>query len=988
MLRISLLGVLRLEVDGVDVPAPSSRRARLLLAMLAMERRSHSREALSAWLWPDVLDERARVSLRTALAQLRAALGPDAGCFLHATRECVALAGPQMVWTDVDELERLLEERRVQEALGLRGAEFLVGLEDDWVYECRDALRRRLYDALRLAAGEAEAAGELQTALALTRRVVALDVLPEEPQRDLIRLLASAGDRAAALTVYDKLSVRLREQLGTVASAATRELAAAIRAGAMPSGADAKRQPDGNGGVTAGPTPPGGATRMAPAPARLPARTAGLLGRDTDARMLVDLLRRDDVRLVTVTGIGGVGKTSLALEVAGRLAAELADGATFVDLAALSDPRGLPDAVLHALGCTPELGIGATETLCRVAAAMEQLLVLDNFEHLLSAALLVVELLDAAPGLKLMVTSRSPLHLRGEHCYPLEPLALPPTPDPVAVAAAPATALFIARARACDPAFCVATAGAQAIATVCARLDGLPLAIELAATRCHVLSPREIARRLDCALPALGSGARDAPDRQRTLRATLDWSYDLLSSDDQLAFLRLSVFAGGFTLEAVADICHGGDIDHALETLARLVENSLVAAEPSAHGTRYRLLETVRQHAAERLSASGDEERVKRRHAGHYLALAEQGEPHLTGRDQAAWLDRLEMEHDNLCAAVESSLAHGDATTSLRLAAALVWFWYLRGYFSEGQELLTRILAADGQASASASARAKALRASGMLALLQCEYERAKKLLGESLAFDREIGDKRGTACSLQMLGSVAREQADYPAALAFHEESLALCHELDDRHGIARSLNHLAFVAWITGEHEKATALSTAARDRYRRLGDKERIAWSTLHLAATGLHRGDVASATALSEHALNLSREIGYKEGIGWSLNFLGVAAHRRGDRASASTHLKESLRAHAELGDRWRAAALLDALAGLACDGGDLQRSARLYGAGDALRDAIGVEVPACERSCRERQVAAVRAASRPEDFVRASSEGHSMSTEDAVAEALS
>ena len=407
------------------------------------------------------------------------------------------------------------------------------------------------------------------------------------------------------------------------------------------------------------------------------------------------------------------------------------------------------------------------------------LLVLDNFEQVLAAAPLLAELLTACPGLKVLVTSRAALHLSGEHEFPVPPLELPDPkhlPDLETLSQYEAVTLFIQRARAARPDFQVTNASAPAVAELCARLDGLPLAIELAAARVKLLSPQALLARLGRRLNLLTGGARDLPARQQTLRSAIDWSYELLEPDEQAMFARLAVFVGGCTLEAVEAVCHPG-VDRPLEVLdglALLVDRSLLRQVEGTEGEpRFGMLETIREYAAERFEESGDAETWRQRHAGYYLALAEQAAPELLGPQQGTWLERLEREHDNLRAALGWALEHGGATLGLRLAVALGHFWAVRGHLSEGQAWLERALSRWSEAPA--PARAGALSAAGHLAYIKGEYERAATLHEESLSVQRALGDQRGVALSLHNLGRVAHYSGDFERAAALYDESLAI---------------------------------------------------------------------------------------------------------------------------------------------------------------------------------------------------------------------
>jgi len=515
----------------------------------------------------------------------------------------------------------------------------------------------------------------------------------------------------------------------------------------------------------------------------------------------------------------------------------------------------------------------------------------------------------------------------------------------------------------------------------------MPLAIELAAARVGALSVEQISERLEDSLGLLTGGGRTRDLRHQTLRGTLDWSYELLDESERECLGQISVFAGGWTLEAAEAVGFERGIERDVLTIvSRLVDKSLVMAETTGDGrVRYRLLEPVRQYARERLERSGEVEAVRRRHADFFMHLAEEAESELSGARQRIWLSRLEAELDNLRTALGWSLEVGEAEVGLRLAGALWRFCYTRGHYGEGREWLEGTLARSK--SSPANLRAKALTGAGVLAFLQCEYERARSLLEESLTLYRELGDEMGSASSLQTLGSIAREQGHYAKAMAFHKETLALQRELGNEEGIARALDGLGFAAWLQEDYERAWTLCTEALSLYRRLEDAEGIAWSLVNLGAVEQHRDDFGRAEALLKESLDLPRAAGYREGVAWSLNELGLVAYRRGEWGRAEELLKESLVEHHDLGDRWRVASVLEGLGEAACAQGEFGRAVRLFGTAEVLREAIGTPVPLCERAERERNVATARARLEDKAWEAAWTEGRAMSQSQAVGYAL-
>jgi predicted ATPase len=567
-----------------------------------------------------------------------------------------------------------------------------------------------------------------------------------------------------------------------------------------------------------------------------------------------------------------------------------------------------------------------------------------------AAAPLVAELLAACPGLKVLVTSLAPLHLRGEHEFPVPPLALPDLrrlPPVETLSQYAAVALFIQRVLAVRPDFAVTNENAPAVAEICHRLDGLPLAIELAAARVRLLPPQAMLAHLDRRLPLLTGGARDLPARQQTLRRAIDWSYDLLAEAEQALFRRLAAFVGGCTLEAVEAVCNGaGDLQvDALEGVASLVDKSLLQQEAQPDGgPRFRMLETIREYGLERLEASGEAEGTRGRHAAFFRALAEQAEPELLGPQQAAWLARLEPEYDNLRAALAWSAERGEAETGLCLGGALWRFWAVRGHLGEGRERLAGLLALAPMRTA---ARAKALNAVGYLALWQ----------------------------------------GDYAAAQALHEEGLAIGRELGDRQGIAWSLNNLGLVARLRGDYATARTLCAEALVTYRALGDRTREAFVLNHLGRVAYYQGDHAQARALHEQSLARRREMGDLWGVAHSLSDLADVALAQGDHTAARGLLEEGLALFQELGDRQTSVHCLEGFAALAAAQSQPERAVRLLGAVTAERELIGGPGSPGRRTSLGRLLDTARQSVGAEAYAAAWSDGRAMPLEQAIAYAL-
>ncbi|HLX57787.1 MAG TPA: tetratricopeptide repeat protein, partial [Ktedonobacteraceae bacterium] len=554
-------------------------------------------------------------------------------------------------------------------------------------------------------------------------------------------------------------------------------------------------------------------------PNNLPMQHTPFLGREQELAAVGQLLLREDVRLVTLTGPGGTGKTRLGVQVAAELSDLFTDGVYFVSLASISDPALVVPTIAETLGMREVGGRPLRDRLAEELQRKQMVLLLDNFEQVVSAAVQVVDLLSPCPRLKVLVTSREALHVRVEREFTVPPFSLPDLnhfPDLAALSHNAAVALFISRAQAVKPEFQVTSANSRALVEICARLDGLPLAIELAAARMKLFSPQALLARLSQRLAVLTSGARDAPVRQQTLRNTIAWSYNLLDPAEQQLFRILSVFVGGCILQAVEAVCSALDVGNAarqvIDSVASLIDKSLLQqTEQEGEESRLGMLETIREYGLESLAASGEMEATRQAHAVYYVALAEKAEPELGGPQQAVWLERLEQELDNLRAALRWSLERGAAGHSseiaLRLAGALRRFWEVRGHWSEGWSFLERALALSK--GGTVPVQLKALKAAAHVAYARGDNDRAEVLAAECLARCRELGDATGVALSLRMLGGVARRRYNFEAAIPLTEESLALFREVGDKEGIAWALNNLAGLLSMRSEYARAVELA-----------------------------------------------------------------------------------------------------------------------------------------------------------------------------------
>jgi predicted ATPase/DNA-binding SARP family transcriptional activator len=873
LLQFRLLGPLEVAVDGEPVALGGQKQRALLATLLLEPNRIVSGDRLIDAVWGEIPPETARNTVQVYISQLRKRL--PAGALETVPPGYRLAVDPATI--DLFEFGRLCEEGRsalasgdaataaetLRSALGLwRGAALadlssvpfaqteVLRLEELRAAACEDRI-----DAELALGRHGELAPELEA-------LIGEYPLRERLRAQLMLALYRSGRQADALSAYQRARTTLVEELGIEPGEALRKLERAILAH------DPSLDLVEPGRIS---------------PHRIPAPLHALLGRERELAALSELIRRPDTRLVTLTGPGGIGKTSLAFELGRRLGAEFADGSAVALLGTLDDPDRVTRAMLDALEI-PETGRDPADDLSHMLAQSELLLVVDNFEQVLAASPSISHLLTACPSLKVVVTSRAPLHVAGEHEFPVPPLAEDEAAE-----------LFVTRAQAANPRFELSEENAAAVAELCAKLDGLPLAIELAAARAKMLPPAAMLARLGNRLELLTDSRRDAPRHQQTLRLTLDWSYDLLDPEAQRLFAQLAVFAGGCTLASAEVVCRiEGSI---LDGLAGLVDESLLVQREHAE-PRFTMLQLVRDYALERLEASGESEELRRRHLEHFVALAEEAEPRLAGAEQATWLTRIEDEHDNLRAALTHALESGEPEMALRLVVGVRRFWQIHGYLAEGRQSLRSALTATD--ATHSELRANAFNMLGILAGEQGDFDAAHDEFTSAADEARAVGATRALSSALVNLGNLAFFKGELDAARYLYRESIEHFAELGDVRGQALARENIGLLSLTADDAAEAVTWLAAAREQAREAGDDLEVGGATRSLAAANIELGNFAEATSLLAESLSIARELGDTHGIAVSL----------------------------------------ETFAGLSATTGEARRAATLFGASDATRASIG------------------------------------------------
>lgn len=1028
-LSLALLGPLRIVLDGQPVSGFAYNKARALLAYLVVEgERPHHRDALVGLLWPELPDAAARTNLRQALANLREVLGDATPPFLLTTRDSIQFNPASDHDLDVNAFRGLLEAcekhphrhpkrcrscaARLAQALNLyRGdflAEFSVGDSapfEEWQLRQREWIHQRAMTALTQQANYYEHCGTFERARQSAQRLIELDPWNERAYRQSMRLLARDGQRNAAIAQYETCRRVLERELAVEPEAETSRLYQQIRDQASNHTENAQLTPRLN----------------------FPAPTAQLVGRDTELTELGAMLENPAYRMITITGSGGMGKTRLALAAATEYAAAYTDGAAFVPLQGLSSAIFLAQEMLVALSIQLQGQRAPRDQLLDYLRDRELLLVLDNLEQFLGAdtcdvdevAELFSAILTGAPRVTLLSTSRMRLGLAAEWLFDLSGLEYPSNEVVEALERWSAVQLFVQRARQVRRHFALVNGDARAVTQICRTVEGMPLAIELTAAALHTQSPPEVAAALQAHAAELTSSLRGVPERHRSIWATFEYSWRLLTGEEQQVFAQLSVFRGGIDAIAAAEIAQASS-----PLLAALVDKSLLRWDGAS---RYTLHDLLRQFAAEKLDLVGLTAEAKRSHASYFLTIARQSEHKLRGPEQQQWRRLLTDEHDNLGAGLDWSLESAELELGLQLAGALWWFWTTTDHQGEGRYWLSRLLEAAIGQDIEGPTLSRALSAAADLANKQDDVSTAERLARESLKLARELGDKPSIALASSRLGLSVLSQDDTVQAVSLFSHSLSLSRELKDTWGIAQSLVNLGSALLSQGAYSQAVACFEEALQVWHAAGDMRGCGFAVLKLSAAAQYQGDYEQARIFAEQSVGVFRELDERMMVADSCIDLAKIVQLQGDNSAAIRLIEESLSLYQQLGSRaprvlafiqlayvrmaqgdneragraWAQglqlahefglrdaiAEVFDGIAELARRQQQPVRAAQLLGAAAALRESIGQELPPGVRPGIDRTKAPLANQLGVTSFAQAYAAGHAMTTEQAIAYAL-
>jgi predicted ATPase/DNA-binding SARP family transcriptional activator len=979
MLEVRLLGSFDVRRDGTPITI-TSRPAQTLFAYLILNAGTvHRREKLAGMLWPDSLEETARDNLRHALWRMRKALESASSVrFWNADDLTIGFERSSDYWLDTAALEKLSDSASADELMTVLSeyqGELLPGFYDEWVVLEREHLSSIFEHHMARLMSLLQEEKRWLDILDWGERWIKLGQKPEPAYRALMSAHAAKGDMSKVAATYERC-VRSLKEFGFEPSEQTRGLYERLRAGKET--------------FETGPTVPVplGEKRKESPKTNLPVPLTSFIGREREIEEVKLLL--SSTRLLTLTGSGGIGKTRLAIRAASDLIKWYKDGVWWVELAPLIDEALVPQAVAQALGVRESPGQPLIESVKNFLREKQLLLVLDNCEHLIAAcAQLADDLLTQCVDLRILTTSREVLGITGEIALHVPALSFPILANLSQIQNLKefeSIQLFVERAAAARPDLALTQQNAFTVTQICHRLDGIPLALELAAARVKVLSLEEIATRLDDRFTLLTHGSRTALPRHQTLSALIDWSYDLLSEPERVLWRRLSVFIGGWTLNAAESVCGGDGLNpgQVLELLSRLVDKSLVIFDGQNRAAQYRMLDTIRQYGQEKLQAAGESDQLRTRHLEFFLQLAEQAEPKLLTAEQKTVFIELDSEYGNLRSALEWAM-ETDAVKALRLAAALGQFWEVRGYIGEGRIAIEQAL--QQAPDAPKQLRAIGLRWQAQLAGRQGDYVRVKEPIEESLNLWRELGNKRGIANALGILGDTCLLQADYAAAQTAYEEGLALFQEIGDKRGIASMMTDLGNVANYRADYATARQHQEASVAIFRELGDKLGLVIALNNLGVVAEQQGDNFAARRFYEESIATAHELGEKNMVAYALNSLAHVVYLLGDPIDAQRYYRESLVVFQEIGEKRGIAYCLEGFAKVAARYGNAAQAAHLLGAAEALRQAIGAPLGGAERRELDQDVIVTRERLDERDFDAAWEEGRTMTFEQAIEFAL-